>query len=220
VSEDTHEKQRGGGCARTAPPAARAPDPQKTRGESRLVQALQAGEGSAFEELVRRHGPNLLAVARGIVRNDEDARDCVQEAFLSAYRSIARFEGRASLGTWLHRIVTNASLMKLRSHGRRPEVSIDPLLSHFDEYGFLEGPIHSNSASAEELLQRADTRKMVRGAIDQLPESYRTILVLRDIEGYSTDEVVELLEISRGAAKVRLHRARTALKNLIGSVFE
>jgi RNA polymerase sigma-70 factor (ECF subfamily) len=110
----------------------------------------------AFDQLVRTHGPRLLAVARRLVRNEEDARDCVQEAFLSAHRSIERFEGRSRISTWLHRIVTNAALMKLRSRQHQVELPIDPLLPTFDLEGFREGPRRANSLTPEELLQRAD----------------------------------------------------------------
>ena len=169
---------------------------------------------------MRSHGGHLLASARRILRDEEDARDCVQEAFLAAHRSISRFEGHSGLGTWLHRIVTNAALMKLRARRSRPEELIDDFLPQFDRYARLVGPTQITQATAEELLEREGVRKQVWDAIDRLPQRYRTVLVLRDIEGYSTKEAADLLQITPGAAKLRLHRARTALKNILASVLE
>lgn len=188
--------------------------------ESSLILRLQAGEDDAYHELLRTHGGLLLAVARRLVRNEEDARDCVQDAFLSAFRSIDRFEGKAKLGTWLHRIVVNACLMKLRASRRRPEELVDPQLPEFDEHGFRIGPTEAVQATTDELLERNEVREQVRKAIDSLPENYRTVLVLRDIEELSTAETAEALGMTPGAVKVRLHRARTALRNLIGSLSE
>src|SRR5262245_53978629 len=100
-----------------------------------LVEAIRAGEDWAFEALVRTYGGRLLAVARRYTRDEEEARDVVQSAYLNAYRSLASFEGSAQLSTWLHRIVVNAALMRLRSRRRKPEESIEPLLPAFLEDG-------------------------------------------------------------------------------------
>jgi RNA polymerase sigma-70 factor (ECF subfamily) len=154
------------------------------------------------------------------MRNDEDARDCLQDALLSAFRSIDGFEGEAQLGTWLHRILVNACLMRLRARKRKPEELADPQEPEFDRYGFRVGPTEMAPTSAEELLEREEVRGQVRKAIDDLPESYRILLVLRDIEELSTAETAEMLEMTPGAVKVRLHRARLALKKQLGSLFE
>ncbi len=188
--------------------------------ERRLVARLRAGDEAAFEELVRGHGPRLLVVARRIVRNEEDARDCVQEAFAAAHRKLCGFEERSRLATWLRRIVTNSALMKLRAQRSRPEEPIEQALPKYDRYGYLEGPIDTNSLGADELLDQAGARKKVRDAIEGLPDSYRTILLLRDIEGVDTEEAASALGITPGAARVRLHRARTALKAALEGLFE
>ena len=185
-----------------------------------LLARLRAGDDDAYRELLHSHGARLLAVARRILRDEEDAQDCLQDAFLSAFRSIERFEGKAKLGTWLHRIVVNACLMRLRTRKRKPEELVDPQLSAFDDYGFRIGPSEAESPSADELLERSEVRERVRRAIDGLPESYRTVLLLRDIEELSTAEAAEMLETTPGAVKVRLHRARLELRNRIGSLSE
>jgi len=183
--------------------------------EPTLVAGLRAGEEWAFEALVRLFGARLLAVARRIVANDEDARDVVQSAYLSAFRALDRFEGSAQLSTWLHRIVVNTALMRLRSRRRRPEESIEPLLPAFQHDGHHVERFSAWTASAEELLERKETRRTVRAYIDRLPEHYRTVLMLRDIEGLSTQEVADILTTTPTAVKVRLHRARQALFALL-----
>ncbi|MEE9598765.1 MAG: sigma-70 family RNA polymerase sigma factor [Acidiferrobacterales bacterium] len=185
--------------------------------ESQLVARLRVGDGASYEQLVRTYGGRMLAVARRLVRNEEDARDCVQEAFLQAFRNIEKFEQRASLGSWLHRIVVNAALMKLRARARRPEESIEDLLPQFDADGQRTGP-EAELAVSLELLERREVREAVRRSIDQLPDGYRNVLLIRDIEGYDTEETAALLGLTPGAVKTRLHRARTALKSLLAPV--
>jgi RNA polymerase sigma-70 factor (ECF subfamily) len=180
-----------------------------------LVARLKAGDADAFEEVVRRHGGRMLAVARRFVRDEDAARDVVQDACLSAFRGIRRFDGHAQLSTWLHRIVVNAALMRIRSRQRRPEQSIDPLLPTFQEDGHHAEPVVSWAESGDRLLERAETKALVRGAMADLPESYRLVLMMRDIEDLSTRETADALGITENAAKLRLHRARQALATLI-----
>ena len=175
---------------------------------------LCSGDGDAFEELVRDHSGRLLSVARRYLPNEEDARDAVQDAFLSAFRALDRFEGGSKLSTWLHRIVVNASLMKLRTRRRKPESSIEDLLPGFLEDGHMAQPAVERESS-ETILVRKEVREVVRKAIEQLPESYRTVLLLRDLEGFDTEEAAEMLELSTGAVKTRLHRARQVLRGLL-----
>lgn len=183
-------------------------------GEAKLLERLLAGEERAYEELVRSYGGRLLAVARRFLPVEEDARDAVQDAFLSAFRSIHRFEGNAQLSTWLHRIVVNAALMKLRSKKARPEESIDDLLPGYEADGHMSAPA-SEWEPADTLVLRDEVQRAVRAAIDRLPEFYRTVLLLRDIEELSTEETALALEITPMAVKTRLHRARQALRTLL-----
>jgi RNA polymerase sigma-70 factor (ECF subfamily) len=184
-------------------------------GDAALVAELRAGDPQAFETLVRQYGGRMLAVARRMMLVEEDARDVVQEAFLSAFRSIRSFEGSARISTWLHRIVVNAALMKMRSRRRRREEPIDDLLPRFDEEGHFAEPAASWDTESTALLERQQTRIAVRRAIDRLPESYRTVLILRDIEELDTEETAERLGMTPNAVKTRLHRARQALRTLI-----
>ena len=184
--------------------------------DAALVAGLQAGEPQAFETLVRRHSAPLLRLARRFLGNEDDARDALQEALIAVYRSIKTFAGEAMLSTWLHRIVVNACLMKLRAKRRRPdEVDIESLLPSFIEDGHQTEPSTPWSETAEAMLEREETRAMVRAAIAQLPDAYRIVLHLRDIEEMSTEETAEILGITRNAVKIRLHRARQALRTLL-----
>jgi RNA polymerase sigma-70 factor (ECF subfamily) len=188
--------------------------------DAELLRALREGREEAFETLVRAHSGRMLSVCRRILRNDEEAKDAVQEAFVSAFRGIASFEGTSLLGTWLHRIAVNASLMRLRSKKRRPEESIDELLPAFKDDGHARIEPRDWSASALQLVESRETREFVRGCIDRLPEMYRVVLLLRDIEEMDTSEAAEVLGVSEGVVKVRLHRARHALRRLLGERFE
>jgi RNA polymerase sigma-70 factor (ECF subfamily) len=183
--------------------------------ETALVAALKAGEEWAFELMVRTFGGRLLAVARRFVRNEEDARDVVQSAYLSAFRALDQFEGSAQLSTWLHRIVVNTALMRLRSRRRKPEESIEDLLPSFQEDGHHVEQFSDWAAPADVLIERGETRRTVRACVDQLPDNYRTVLLLRDIEERSTQEVADILMTTPTAVKVRLHRARQALSTLL-----
>lgn len=187
--------------------------------ESELLQGLRAGQPPAFEQLVRRHGGWMLVVAERILAHHDDARDAVQDAFLSAFQSLDKFDERSRLSTWLHRIVVNASLMKLRGKRRRPENAIDGLLPAFLADGHQANPKGRWSNSVLELLQRTEIQSAVRTKIDSLPDSFRIVLVLRDIEELDTDTVAGLLQLTPGAVKVRLHRARQALRTLLEPLF-
>jgi RNA polymerase sigma-70 factor (ECF subfamily) len=185
--------------------------------DSTLIMRLQAGDADAYELLVREHGGRLLSVARRFLGTNEDAEDAVQEAFIKAFKAIRTFEARAQLHTWLHRILVNTALMKLRSRRRHPEESIDHLLPEFQVEGHQ---VTETRDWSDEVFERKETSAIVRQAIAQLPEQYRTVLLLRDIEELDTSETAAALGTSTTVAKVRLHRARQALRTLLDREFE
>ncbi|QVL30376.1 sigma-70 family RNA polymerase sigma factor [Telmatocola sphagniphila] len=191
------------------------PSPPGPFDEKTLLAKLRNGDADGFEYLVRTWCSRLLAVARRMLANEEDAQDCVQEAFLQAFRKINEFQERSALGTWLHRILVNAALMKLRSRQRQAVELDENLLPQFDESGHRVGKSANPRSSAEELAVRQEVREQVREKIALLPDAYRLVLVLRDIEGYDTAEAARILEITEVVLKVRLHRARAALKKLL-----
>jgi RNA polymerase sigma-70 factor (ECF subfamily) len=184
--------------------------------EATLVSRLRAKDDEAFALLVRTYMARLLRVARRFLKSEEDARDAVQDAFVSAFRSIGNFQSTSSLATWLHRIVVNSSLMRLRTLKRHPEdEDIDDLLPKFAADGHQIAPSVDWPLSADQMIERDETREIVRKSIEQLPETYRTVLVMRDIEEMSTEDTAKALGINANAVKVRLHRARQALRTLL-----
>jgi RNA polymerase sigma-70 factor (ECF subfamily) len=191
--------------------------------EASLLAGLRAGDQAAYEQLVRTYSGRLLAVTRRFLRSEEDAKDALQDAFLSAFRALHTFAEGSLLSTWLHRIAVNAALMKLRTRRRKPEDSIEDFLPRYREDGHREdGHIDSPTKPWKEpdtLLERQETRTLVRECIDRLPESYRTVLLLRDIEELDTEEAAQVLGISPNAVKIRLHRARQALRTLLDPYF-
>lgn len=184
-------------------------------GETGLIEALRRGEDSAFEELVRMAGGRMLAVARRFMRSEADAEDVVQEAFLQAFKNIDRFEGNAKLTTWLHRITVNAALMKLRKKKRTHEVAIEDLLPKYMDDGHRPDIVGAWEETPDDLAELRESRSVVRQAIDRLPENYRNVLILRDIEQLDTAETATAMGLSVNATKTRLHRARQALRELL-----
>src|SRR5436309_873911 len=150
--------------------------------EPQLIARLRAGEESAFEQLVRFTSGRLLAAARRLLHNEEDARDAVQNAFIRAFQSLSRFRQESSISTWLHRIVINEALMRLRSRRSSEEASVDDLLPAFVADGHQTRETVDWTESADRAMERAETAEMVRRKIDQLPDLYRTVLVMRDLE--------------------------------------
>lgn len=183
--------------------------------ESDLVRRLKAGDDLAFEEMVREHAGRMLAVARRILDDADEAQDALQEAFLSAFRAIDRFEENARLGTWLHRIVVNAALMRRRRRKTAKEVAIEELLPSFDDRGHHVSMPKPWVENSEDVLVQEEMRHLVRQSIDKLPDNYREVLVLRDLVQLDTKETADMLGISPNAVKVRLHRAHVALLGLL-----
>ncbi len=179
-----------------------------------LERSLQTDDAQA-EQLVRDNIGWMLSLAQRLLGDRMLAEDAVQDAFLDAFRALDAFEGRSSLRTWLHRITVNASLMTLRRLKRLAEQPIDEHLPEFDRYECrIEAP-WSHLARVEDVLEKEHLRTLVHTNISELPDLYRIVLQLRDIEGYDTGEVAKLLDISESNVKVRLHRARAALKKLL-----
>lgn len=183
--------------------------------EGQLIKDLQNGDALSYETLVRDYGSRMLAVARRYTHNEADAQDCVQEAYLQAFRGIHRFKGQSSIATWLHRIVVNAALMKIRTSKRRPEEFLEDSEALFNASGERIESEAEMSLSVEDALIDEDTRREVRRCINQLPEFSRQLVLLRDIEGYSTEETARLLEVTISNVKTGLHRARKALRQRI-----
>lgn len=187
--------------------------------ESGLIERLRGGDNAAYDELVRVAGGRMLAVARRMMNREEDAHDAVQDAFLSAFKSLDCFDGRSQLTTWLHRITVNACLMKLRSQRRRPERAIEDFLPTFIEDGHQTRESTPWKPNVGDGIEGRETRDLVRAKINELPEGYRIVLMLRDIEELSTEDTANALGMTENAVKTRLHRARQALRTLLDPHF-
>ena len=182
-----------------------------------LVEGLRNGDEAAFEQMVRKFGGRLLATARRYLRSEDDAHDALQDAFLCAFRSIGNFKGDSHLSTWLHRIVMNSALMVLRAERRRPDMRaehIDELLPRFEATGDWWAQFQ-DSLPAYVCMEIAETQAVIRRCINELPERHRLVLMLRDIDEVKTHEAAALLGLTTNNMKVRLHRARQALRALI-----
>jgi RNA polymerase sigma-70 factor (ECF subfamily) len=181
-----------------------------------LVERLQSGEAAALEGLIERHGSRVYRLAYQITRNEADAQEVVQDVFLAVFRKIHTFEGRAALGSWLYRVATNTALLKIRSRRTDREISLESQLPSFLPDGHRAGdPATLNadwSQSPEAELLSRETRDILSRAIEGLPDQYRTVLVLRDVEGFSNEEVAEMVGETTPAVKSRLHRARMVLR--------
>jgi RNA polymerase sigma-70 factor (ECF subfamily) len=180
-----------------------------------LLARARAGEEAAFDALLVRHQAMIYNVAMRFVRSEDAAREVLQEVFLSTWRKLPTFEGRAQISSWLYRVSVNASLMYLRGRGRRVEVALEDvshteLADAFEHTGYdmrsdwLHGP--------ETHLRSEELRHLIQRAIDQLPIGLRTVFLVRHVDGHSTDETARTLGMTEPAVKTRLHRARLALR--------
>jgi RNA polymerase sigma-70 factor, ECF subfamily len=186
--------------------------------ELALVQAAKAGDVGAFEQLVKRYDRNVFRIAQHITQNREDAEDVVQDAFLKAYGNLNQFQGQSKFYTWLVRIAVNEALMKLRR--RRPErmVSLDEDVK--TEEDSLPREVADWSPNPEQQYTQAELRDILTRTIQGLPASFRTVFVLRDVEGLSTEETAEALDLSIPAVKSRLLRARLQLRERLNKYFK
>ncbi|WP_236790340.1 RNA polymerase sigma factor SigM [Amycolatopsis sp. GM8] len=171
--------------------------------DAQLIAAHAAGDGSAFSELVRRHRDRMWAVALRTLRDPEEAADALQDAFISAFRAAGNFRAESQVTTWLHRIVVNACLDRVRRRQARPTVPLP-------ETGFNE------PATPRDSMADRETRLVIQSALDQLPEDQRAPIVLVDVEGYSVSETAKLLGIAEGTVKSRCARGRAKLAKVLG----
>ena len=185
-------------------------DPQEL-----LIEKAQAGDQDALETLFARQSPALYQTALRLVGTPEEAEDVLQEGMLSAFRNLRRFEGRSQFSTWLTRIVINAALMRLRSRRARPAVSLDERLAEDDEMTFAD-QFPDTTPNPEQIVARRELEDLLRRNLATLSPVLRSAFILREMEGFSTEEAAEELGISQGTLKARLHRAKRQLSRLIG----
>lgn len=183
------------------------------------IEAVLRGDHDAFERLVHQESPRLFRVIARIVRDEDEARSVMQETFLQAYQRLQSFRRESKLTTWLYAIGINlarASLRKTRRYDTLEEADIERLQPSFSNGRYTQT---YETWNPHKFAERAERHRIVRAAIDQLPPDYRLVVILRDLEQLSTAEAAQVLDISEGALRVRLHRARQALRALLEKHF-
>ena len=186
-----------------------------------LLTRAQGGDISAFEELVARHEEKVYGLALRMTRSEADAAEIAQDTFLSAYQHLAEFRGEAAFGSWVHRIAANNALMRLRRQRVLDVVTEDLAGPEFTERGSLaDAPETDWSRRADDKILDEELGRAIQEATDALPEGYREVFLLKDVEGLSYEEISEMVGISVPAVKSRLHRARLALREAIDAFYK
>ncbi|MEW6137654.1 MAG: sigma-70 family RNA polymerase sigma factor [Thermodesulfobacteriota bacterium] len=186
--------------------------------DQETIDKVISGDFDAFERLVEKYEGRVYRHLRKMVNDKELAEDLLQETFLSAYKGLKGFEGNSSFSTWLFRIATNAALMYLRKN--RPEiVEYDDQIGNKED-GAIRGTSPAFVSTPFDILLSLEGKNKIEEAIDGLPVIYRSVIVLRDVEGFSLEEVAGIMNISVAAVKSRLHRARNAVREALGSYYE
>src|SRR5580704_3769774 len=189
----------------------------ETSDDLTLVQASKNGDVAAFEQLVKRYDRKLFRIAQSVTHNREDSQDAVQEAFLKAYQHLGDFRGDSQFSTWLIRITLNQSLMKLRKLRRTKEISLD------EDFGIDEDVLPREvidwAPNPEQLYSVSELRNILIKTIEELRPILRAVFVLQDLEGLSTDQTAEALNLSQSAVKSRLSRARLQLRERLNKYF-
>src|SRR5881394_2789265 len=194
----------------------RSPSDASASDEELVARARQKDYG-AFEELMDRYEDKVFRLAYRFVRNESEAKEILQDTFLSIWRKLDTFKGDSQFSSWVYRVAANAALMRLRAQRRHPEISTEELpIGYLDRVGQLPAIGENWAKRPDDQLQSEELRQHIQAAVDSLPDLYRTIFLIRDVEGLSTEETAEVLGISVPTVKTRLHRARIALRDAIG----
>ena len=183
-----------------------------------LIAKFRKGCTLSFEEIVERYETKVNNLAMRLTRNSEDAEEVLQDVFITVYRKIAGFEGKAKFSSWLYRITVNAAFMKLRKRRQEQNVSLDEMMPHIQNKA--TGYLSNLSARGDTNALNNEVREALESAIGKLPDDYRAVFVLRDIDGLSNKEVGEILDLSIPAVKSRLHRSRLMLRRRLRRFYD
>ncbi|HHV97234.1 MAG TPA: sigma-70 family RNA polymerase sigma factor [Clostridiaceae bacterium] len=183
--------------------------------ENVLIEKSKKGDISAFEELIETYQNKVFNIAYSMLNNYEDANDVAQEVFIRVYKSIKNFKGESSFSTWLYRITTNVCLDELRKRKNKNVVSIDEDIP-FDD-GEVTRQIVDDGPTPDIIAEKKEVREIVNEAIGQLSEEHKTVIILRELQGLSYEEISKIINCPRGTVKSRINRARSALKNILKS---
>jgi RNA polymerase sigma-70 factor (ECF subfamily) len=191
-----------------------ASDGPSKKGDNDLVQRVQAGDSAAFRALFDKYHRRAFAVAMGVVKNEDDALDAVQEAFVKVHKNIHKFEGSSSFYTWLYRIVMNVSIDHVRRTSRRKTLDFDERALHEESEVAGDGALvpHVTNANPGKAALRRELGGAIQAALQELPEHHRAVIVLREIEGMSYEEMAEALDVPKGTVMSRLFHARKKMQ--------
>ncbi len=179
--------------------------------DKQLIERSKSGDYIAFEELVHRYENKVYTVAYRFMGNHADACDLAQEAFIKVYQALPRFRGDSSFMTWIYHITANVCRDELRRRQRKQTISLDEAYNDSDNMSPLLH-IASDDPGPEEEVERQEIREQVQRCLNMLSDEHRLILVMREIQGFSYDEIAQMLDCSLGTVKSRLNRARVAFK--------
>ena len=185
--------------------------------DNELVSRIKAGDYDAFETLVRRYHEKVHRLVFGMLQNESETEEVVQEAFLNIFRNITKFEGKSAPGTWIYRIAANASLMRLRSRRRKPLLALEDF-PNAETPGSI-WPTGAWADQPDDKLLNAELQERIQDAIAHLPEKYRMVILLRDVEGLSNNEIADTLGLSLPTVKARIHRARIFVRETLAKYF-
>jgi RNA polymerase sigma-70 factor, ECF subfamily len=180
--------------------------------DTELVRRFKRGSMEAFEQIVERHEAKVLNLAMRFTRNHEDAEEVLQDVFATVYRKIDGFEGKSAFSSWMYRITVNAAFMKLRKKKQRPTMSIEDLAPNVRQVIVDQEALGSFGMRSDLISMNRELKTALEEAIQRLPEQYRAVFILRDVNGLSNQEVSEILDLSIPAVKSRLHRSRLMLR--------
>jgi len=183
--------------------------------DAEVVARVRAGDTALFEELMRRHNQRVYRVARAVVKDEADAEDVMQQAYINAFRHLDQFEERAQFSTWLTRIALHEALARRRRRHAHAAASV----TVGDEHGEQMDALIAPQPDPERQAYTAELAHMLENAVDALPEAYRIVFALRDVEGLSTSETAAGLALGEEAVKTRLHRARAMLRRTLSDQF-
>jgi RNA polymerase sigma-70 factor (ECF subfamily) len=186
--------------------------------DDELINSFTAGCMASFEELIKRYETKVHNLAMRLTRNAEDAEEVLQDVFVTVYRKIEGFEGKAKFSSWLYRITVNAAFMKLRKRKQDQSVSLDDMQPHLQSKALAQK--NSFAMLSDTLAVNNEIREALESAINKLPDDYRAVFILRDIDGLSNKEVGEILDLSIPAVKSRLHRSRLMLRRRLRRFYE
>jgi RNA polymerase sigma-70 factor (ECF subfamily) len=189
----------------------------KRKSDLELIQEFRSGDQSSFEELLSRYSNKVFSLASRLTRNAEDAEEVLQDVFVTVHRKIAGFEGKSSFSSWLYRVTVNAAFMKLRKRRQDHSIPLEDLVQQPHSAAMLKSP---ESAYVDAQSMRNQMLEALENAIRRLPDDYRPVFILRDVDGLTSREVGRILDLTVPAVKSRLHRSRLMLRRRLNRFFD